>query len=239
VKQYVQDFKTNGIMNIRTYSQECDQLKNILSAIDGSMTVTAAVWLDGSSQDDEEIKQLKSALNAANPSQRKHIQSIMVGNEVLFKGSVSSEALVSKMEQVKKVAQDIPVGTVDTPNTFTSSVIQACDVIGLNIHPYFASVDIDQAGANMVKQYKAFSPKAKGKELYVAETGWPSAGKTKGDAVPSVSNVQSYVKQLKKISDVKYYYFEAQDSNWKEGGNDGVETHFGLYDASGKSKVAL
>jgi len=43
-------FKQNGIINVRTYAQECDQLEQILNAIaaaGGGMTVVAAVWIDG------------------------------------------------------------------------------------------------------------------------------------------------------------------------------------------------
>ncbi|ORZ15903.1 glycoside hydrolase superfamily [Absidia repens] len=235
VLQYVKDFKNNGIMNIRTYSQECDQLTNIINAIDSvdkSMSVTAAVWIDGSSGDDEEISTLVSSLKSAG-SKTKVVKAITVGNEVIFSGSVSSNDLSATS------SYNIPVGTVDTPNTYPSNVIDACDVVGVNIHPYFASVDISQAGSNMAEQYKNFkNDKAKGKSVYVAETGWPSAGNNNGKADPSVSNVQSYVKQLMKLSGIQYYYFEALDSNWKDGGSNGVETHWGLYDASGKSKIA-
>ncbi|KAI8331404.1 glycoside hydrolase superfamily [Chlamydoabsidia padenii] len=242
VYQYVKDFKSSGIMNIRTYSQECNQLTHIINAIasiDPSMSVTAAVWLDGSSGDEKEIKQLASNLKSAG-SKSSVVNSITVGNEVLQSGSLSSQALISNIHKVKQVATGIPVGTVDTPGALTPSVIDASDVIGVNIHPYFSKVDISKAASNMVEQYRSFvSKKSKGKSVYVSETGWPSAGKKNGAAVPSVANVQSYVKQLETISDVKYYYFEALDSNWKDGGDNGVETHFGLKDASGKSKVAL
>ncbi|KAI8096404.1 glycoside hydrolase superfamily [Halteromyces radiatus] len=243
VLQYVKDFSNNGIKHIRTYSQECDQLGNILNAIssvDSSMKVTAAVWLDGSSGDDEEINNLLSALKA-NSKNIKLIDGITVGNEVIFSGSLSSSALVSKIKQVKSATSsyNIPVGTVDTPNTFPSDVIAASDVIGVNIHPYFGGVDISQAGSNMKQQLNTFKSKAQGKSVFVAETGWPSAGNTNGASVPSVSNVQSYVNQLRSMSDIEYYYFEALDSNWKPAGNDGVETHFGLYNSNGKSKVSF
>jgi exo-beta-1,3-glucanase (GH17 family) len=42
-------FKQNGIINIRTYAQECDQLDQILNGIasaSGGMTVVAGVWVD-------------------------------------------------------------------------------------------------------------------------------------------------------------------------------------------------
>lgn len=46
----IKKFKSNGIINIRTYAQQCNQLDHILNGIKsagGGMTVLAAVWIDG------------------------------------------------------------------------------------------------------------------------------------------------------------------------------------------------
>jgi exo-beta-1,3-glucanase (GH17 family) len=46
----VKKYKSNGIINIRTYSQQCNQLDLILKAIKsagGGMTILTAVWIDG------------------------------------------------------------------------------------------------------------------------------------------------------------------------------------------------
>lgn len=242
VLQYVKKFKSHGIMNIRTYSQECNQLTNIINAIesvDPAMKVMAAVWIAGTAGDDKEIGTLISTLNSAGRAKvRQVVKGITVGNEVIFSGSVSSAALVQKIQKVKSATASfgIPVGTVDTPNTYPSNVIDACDVIGVNIHPYFGGVPVAQAGSNMMATYKAFVGKTKGKSLFVGETGWPTAGKTNGQSVPSVPNLQSYVNQMRQMN-IKYYYFEAQDASWKNAGSNGVETHWGLYDASGAQKI--
>ncbi|KAI8341647.1 glycoside hydrolase superfamily [Chlamydoabsidia padenii] len=244
VLQYVTRFKKHGIMNIRTYSQECNQLPNIIHAItsvDPSMSVTAAVWLDGTAGDDEEISTLLETLKTVGGEKvRQVVKNIMVGNEVIYSGTLSSSALVKRIQQVKKATSSygVPVGTVDTPTTFPSNVIDASDEIGVNIHPYFGGVAISQAGANLMTQYKAFvNNKSQGKSVFVSETGWPSAGNKIGASVPSVANLQSYVNQMRQMS-IPYFYFEAQDANWKGAGKDGVETHWGLYDDSGISKIA-
>jgi exo-beta-1,3-glucanase (GH17 family) len=49
VNSDIANFKQNGIINIRTYAQECDQLDQILNGIasaGGGMTVVAGVWVD-------------------------------------------------------------------------------------------------------------------------------------------------------------------------------------------------
>jgi len=50
VTKDVKKYKSNGIINIRTYAQQCNQLDLILNAIKsagGGMTVLTAVWIDG------------------------------------------------------------------------------------------------------------------------------------------------------------------------------------------------
>jgi exo-beta-1,3-glucanase (GH17 family) len=50
VNKDIARFKENGIINVRTYAQECDQLEQIVKAIaaaGGGMTVVAGVWIDG------------------------------------------------------------------------------------------------------------------------------------------------------------------------------------------------
>jgi exo-beta-1,3-glucanase (GH17 family) len=50
VSKDISSFKQNGILNVRTYAQECNQLDQILTGIasaGGGMTVIAAVWVDG------------------------------------------------------------------------------------------------------------------------------------------------------------------------------------------------
>ncbi|ORX61411.1 glycoside hydrolase [Hesseltinella vesiculosa] len=233
----IQRFNKNGVMNIRTYSQECGQLPNIVKAIEATnsqMTVMAAAWIGGS-DDQTEINTLLT--NVKNVQNKKIIKSIMIGNEAMFSNYVSADTLVGYINQVKKQVQGIPVGTVDTPNTFPSNLIAACDTIGVNIHPYFGGVNVNQAGSNLMSQYNAFKGKASNKDIFITETGWPSAGNSDGSAVPGTSGLQSYVEQLTSSVTIPYYFFESIDSNWKPAGANGVENHWGLVDASGKSKI--
>ncbi|KAI8356092.1 glycoside hydrolase superfamily [Choanephora cucurbitarum] len=231
----VKMMKSSGISHIRTYSQECDQLPNILKAIDsagGGMTVLAAVWIDGTANDDKEIQALKSTLSS---SKTDAIRGILVGNEVIFKGIMSSSALVKKIKEVKSFAKGIDVGSAEIDGTYTPDMVAASDIVCANIQPFYSTVDIDGAFDNVKQRYHNFQKVAGGKEVMVTETGWPSSGASRGPAVPSTANALKFAEQISSSS-FPYYYFEWEDATWK---GSTVDAHFGLLGGNGKSKFAL
>ncbi|KAI8641281.1 glycoside hydrolase superfamily [Parasitella parasitica] len=227
--------KASGVNKIRTYAQECESLPNILSAIKqvGGMTVLPGVWIDGSSNDDAEIARLQKVLNTADNINA--ITGILVGNEVVFNNVMSSSQLAGKINQVKKISKGIQVGTAEVDSTYTSELMAASDFAGVNIHPYFASVNIKSAYNNLNQRYNTFKKSAGGKQVYITETGWPSSGAASGAAQPSLANTEAFVKSLS-TSSLPYYYFEWADSNWKGAS---VESHFGLLNGHGIAKFAI
>lgn len=232
----LKSMKSKGISHIRTYSQECDQLPAILDAIKsngGGMTVLAAVWIDGSSNDDKEINTLKSVIKNHDTSP---ITGILVGNEVIFKNLMSSSELVKKIKTVKGFSNGIRVGTAEMDVTYPTDLMEASDIAAVNIHPYFSQVDVKDALNDLNIRYSNFKKLAHGKsQVFVAEVGWPTQGATYGKAVPSVSNARTFASALTSSS-IPYYFFEWQDASWKESG---IESHFGLLDNIGKAKFAI
>ncbi|KAI9483021.1 MAG: glycoside hydrolase superfamily [Benjaminiella poitrasii] len=225
----VKQMKSDGISSIRTYSQECNLLPNILKAIQtngGGMTVLAAVWIDGTSNDDVEITRLKTNLKSS--SDTSSIRGILVGNEVLFKNQMSSSQLIQKIKTVKAISGGIPVGSAETDATYSNDLMAASDFIGVNIHPFFAEVSVNDAYNNLVSRFNAFKSKAGGKKVYITETGWPSEGSNDGSAQPSLANTKTFATTISKSS-LPYYYFEWEDSAWKASG---TESHFGLLNSN-------
>jgi exo-beta-1,3-glucanase (GH17 family) len=232
----VHQMKAAGINNIRTYSQECNQLPAILNAIKsngGDMTVLAAVWIDGTSNDNDEIATLKQVLNST--PDLSPIRGILVGNEVLFQGLMPSSELVSKVKAVKAIAKGIKVGSAEVDTTYSEDLMAASDIVCANIQPFFSHINVKNAASNLNMQYNNFKKTAGGKEVYVTETGWPSSGADAGDSHPSVANMETFAVAVSKIS-LPYYFFEWQDSQWK---SSGIESSFGLIGADGKAKFAF
>ena len=75
----------------------------------------------------------------------------------------------------------------------------------------------------------------------IGETGWPSAGPPYGAAVPSAANQARYLREFlnwAQAKGVQYFYFDAFDEDWKVH-EEGVGTHWGLYQKNGQVKPAL
>ncbi|KAI7855252.1 glycoside hydrolase superfamily [Circinella umbellata] len=238
VAEAVKRFKANGIKNIRTYSQECDQLPNILKAIGdngGDMKVLAGVWTSsGDEYYQQELNKLEKNLKGAN---KDFIAGIAIGNEAVQNGIYSADQAAGKIHDVRgRIGGGYKFGTVDTPPAFTPAMVDASDIVWVNIHPYFGGVTSDQAYGNLHDQLGDFRfNKAKGKRVVVGEVGWPTAGAPIGNAQPNVAGLATLVKSLKG-SDLEYYYFESHDSKWKAGQNE-IELNFGVVDQTGKSKI--
>ncbi|KAI9278678.1 glycoside hydrolase superfamily [Phascolomyces articulosus] len=237
VSEYVKRFKNNGIKNIRTYSQECDQLPNILNAIKkngGGMKVLTAIWIGGEN-DDDEIAQLEKHLNDG--ANKDLISGIAVGNEAVQGGLMDGGKVAAKIKEIKKkFGGQFKIGTVDTPAGFNSDMVDASDVIWVNIHPFFGGVSADEAVKNLQEQIASFQAKANGKDIVIGEVGWPTQGDANGKAKPSVDGLSKVVKALMN-SNIQYYFFESHDSKWKGDGSFSVEPHWGICDQNGKSKI--
>jgi len=103
-----------------------------------------------------------------------------------------------------------------------------------NLYPYWESVSIDLAISSLDSMYQQVKAIAGGKRIIVSETGWPSTGNAKGNAVPSPENASSYFYDFVSWAldhSVDYFYFEAFDESWK--GSDG---YWGVWDKWGQIK---
>ena len=98
------------------------------------------------------------------------ITGILVGNEVIFNNIMSSAQLVAKINKVKKISKGIQVGSVEIDSTYTSELMAASDFAGVNMHPYFSSVNIKDAYNTLNQRYENFKKSAGGKQVYITET---------------------------------------------------------------------
>ena len=114
------------------------------------------------------------------------------------------DKVLSYIRQVRDTIKDTefakaPVGHVDTWSVWVDGankdVVDACDWIGFDGYPYWEKGngnDISN-GRKLFKEAldntKAAAP---GKEIWITETGWPTAGSTVGDAEASPDNAQQY-----------------------------------------------
>jgi exo-beta-1,3-glucanase (GH17 family) len=185
----------------------------------------AGAWVGTDSVANQvEIQRLLRVARRSKPA------ALIVGNEVLLSGNPSVEELTNLIKQVK-AATTLPVGSADTWDEWLAhpEVADVVDVLLVHIHPYHDSISVTNAARYVHERWQEVKNQYPDKTVVVGETGWPTAGATKGDAVPSEENLCRFLNDfvsLAAASNIPYFFFEAYDEQWKSPPE--VEAHWGL-----------
>jgi exo-beta-1,3-glucanase (GH17 family) len=173
----------------------------------------------------------------------------IVGNEVFTndKIHIKSSELLEYIRRVKKELPDtIPVTTADSYDRLIKhpEIIAEVDVVFAHIYAFWEEQSIEGAMNMLNSKYEKIKSASGKKKVFIAETGWPSAGKNNGRAHPSDTNLYKYFLHFvswASTNDVAYFYFEAFDEEWKCNTPEGsVGCHWGIYDPrTGKFKPGM
>lgn len=200
------------------------------------MKTMVGAWLG----DDEEInkKEIENLIKVAKDG---YVDLAAVGNEVLYRGDLEEDELLSFIHQVKNAIPEVPVGYVDAYYEFEQKprVTEACDVIFANCYPYWEGCSMEYSLIYMKEMYARAVKAANGKKVIVSETGWTNKGQTFHGAVPSYENAMKYFINAQKWSaeeDIDLFYFSSFDESWKTGAEGDVGAFWGLWDKDEKFK---
>jgi len=165
----------------------------------------------------------------------------VVGDETLSGSGLSQTKLISYITKVK--AYGVRTTTSQTYDELLAhpKVMAACNVIVMNIYPFWEGKSVSSAVAYVNTQYQKVKSAARGKQVIV-ETGWPSAGSPCGSAVASIANANTFLKGFMawaNANGVKYYYFEAFDELWKVRSEGDVGAHWCVWDQNGALKPGM
>lgn len=133
---------------IRLYGTDCYQADYVLNAIrdlELNMTLSLGVWVDksieGSRRQMSDMKRIVSMY----PS--KYIDSILIGNEVLFRNDMSQDQLIEYVKEAKEFLRlrniEIPVGTSEIGAKWSAKLAANVDILAANIHPFFGGVPVN------------------------------------------------------------------------------------------------
>jgi exo-beta-1,3-glucanase (GH17 family) len=203
--------------------------------------------------------QMDEAIRLANSFDA--VEGIVVGNECLAgepeacRQPVSTEQLIGDVGYVRQglngpARSRVRVTTamsmlaaVKHHETQGRRVAEHCDVVMVNIYPFFDRVTVADAVGTVfpvalqhVSRLYAYT----GKRLMVGETGWPSAGPANGAAVPGGENQAHYLRGLSryaKSNGASVFLFEMFDEPWKSA-VESVGAHWGLFDGDGRPKFS-
>ncbi|MCC6889001.1 MAG: hypothetical protein IT536_10755, partial [Hyphomicrobiales bacterium] len=219
---------------IRTYSIDhgLDRIPEV--ARKHGFKVLHGLWL--SSLPDLNRRQIETTIDLAN-RYPDVIAAVIVGNEVLLRGEMSAADLTRVIREVKaKVPMRVTYADVWEFWLRHRDVATAVDFVTVHILPYWEDhpIPVEQAARHVSLIRRQVVDAFPGKEVFLGEFGWPSAGRMREGALPSPANaarVLHEVVALGKREDFRVNLIEAYDQPWKRKLEGTVGGYWGLYDA--------
>lgn len=222
--------------SIRSFS--CTEGNELIPKIAKELGLKTLVgaWLGSDKEKNQ--KEIEGLIKLAREG---YVDIAAVGNEVLYREDLNEDELLKYIQQVKKEIPEIPVGYVDAYYEFVQrpAITDICDIILCNCYPYWEGTGFEHSLQHMRHMYSQVVEAAKGKDVLITETGWPSDGKPLGGAIPSTENAMKYFINTNlwaKAEDIGVFYFSSFDESWKIGNEGDVGAYWGIWDKSGNLK---
>jgi exo-beta-1,3-glucanase (GH17 family) len=221
---------------VRTYSIEngLDQVPALAAKV--GLKVIQGIWL-GSNR----LKNLAQISTVVRLTKEYPgvITAVVVGNEVLLRGEMTTSDLAATIRSVKsQVSVPIPITYADVWEYWLRNreIYEAVDFVTIHILPYWEDFPIraKYAAAHVDAIRKRMAVAFPGKEILIGETGWPSQGRMREGALPSRTNqarVVSEILGLAKQENFRVNLIEAYDQPWKRELEGTVGGYWGLIDS--------
>ena len=219
---------------VRTYSIEngLDQVPGEAAKV--GLKVIQGIWLG--SDRPKNLTQITTAVNLTKQFPDV-ITALVVGNEVLLRGEMTTSDLAANIRSVKAQVS-VPVTYADVWEFWLKNreIYDAVDFITIHILPYWEDMPIRAkfAASHVDSIRKRMAVAFPGKEILIGETGWPSAGRMREGALPSRTNqarIVSEILDLAKKEGFRVNLIEAYDQPWKRQLEGTVGGYWGLFDA--------
>jgi len=238
------------IRGVRTFGM-LDGLEHIprIAKEEYGLEVMAGIWLDQNTEpngpNEQGLANLVAAVKAG------YVDTAGIGNEVLLfqyidpSNEIENERwLLEYIQRFREATagSGVPVTTVESYSELLlhPAVIAACDTLAVNIYPFWEGVAVDYAAGHIYRSFLDVMDAGGGKPVFIAETGWPSAGNPWVDAVPSRENAAAFVLNVASMcraEGMDCINFEAFDELWKL--EETVGPHWGIWDAYGVMKPGM
>ncbi|MEW9622724.1 glycoside hydrolase family 17 [Rhodanobacter geophilus] len=229
---------------VRTYSQGQG-----LSAVPGiaaryHMQVLMGIWLDRDAKANAEQIALGIATARKYPQV---LRGVIVGNEVLLRGELSSAQIAGYLREVRAaLPASIPVSYADVWEYWLRhpELAKAVDFVTIHILPYWEDQPVppERAIQHVENVYAKVERAFPGKRVMIGETGWPSEGRPRRGASASVVNEARYLREFLRYAasvDMPYNVIETFDQPWKRAQEGTVGGYWGIFDAQARPKFAM
>jgi len=227
---------------VRTYSVS-EGLEDVPAvARDLGLKVMLGLWIssDGPSNDKEIARGITLANQYADV-----VSAVIIGNEVLLRRELTVTQLRGLIERVR-AGTAVPITYADVWEFWLRNpdLAQVTSFVTVHILPYWEDnpIGIDHALDHVQNMYAKVQAAFPGKTIFIGETGWPSAGRPRLQAVPSVINEARFIREFVAYAErekIPYNLIEAFDQPWKRKQEGTVGGYWGLYSATGTAKFSF
>lgn len=229
---------------VRTYSQS-----NGLAAVPAiaaryHMQVLMGIWLGNVPKINEQEIAQGIVTAKANPGV---IRGIVVGNEVLLRGDLSPKRLAEYIKRVRAQAPaTIPVTYADVWEDWLRypQMASVVDFVTIHILPYWENnpVAAPDAVRHVEDVYTRMQHEFPGKQIMIGETGWPSAGRLRRSAEPSLVDEAMYIRSFLRYAaqvHMPYNVIETFDQPWKRALEGTVGGYWGIFNSDAQPKFPM
>lgn len=223
---------------VRTYSiaQGLDAVPAVAQEL--GMQVLLGAWL--SRDEEENTAELELAIALAN-QHAGTVRALVVGNEVLLRRELPVQALAAHIERARREAK-VPVTYADVWEFWlrNEELAPHTDFLTVHILPYWEDDPIEVGAAvghviDIAREVREHFDRP----IIIGETGWPSEGRQREGAVPSLVNQAEFVRAFVTAADeagLDYNLIEAFDQPWKRELEGAMGGHWGMLDVDGEPK---
>ena len=174
------------------------------------------------------------------------VKAVIVGNEVLLRGDTTPKVLKEHIEYVKNALPNIQVTYADVWEFWVRNqeIRSVTDFVTIHILPYWEDdpMNISRSIAHLADVRGEVEEILKDKNILIGETGWPSEGRMREDALPSKINQAIFVREFVQLAEKNnwdYNIIEAFDQPWKRESEGAVGGFWGLFDKDRGDKKIL
>jgi len=218
---------------IRTYSTVgLEMIPRI--ARENNLTMLMGAWVNGDEKPTR--KEIDTLIKLVNEN-KDIVKAVIVGNEALLRGDLSDKKLSEYIKEVKTALPDIQVTYADVWEYWVKypEIKNLTDFVTIHILPYWEDdpMNISESIKHLAEVRHEVEGILGTSNILIGETGWPSEGRMREDAMPSKINQAKFVREFVTLAEEKgwrYNIIEAFDQPWKRISEGAVGGFWGLFD---------
>jgi exo-beta-1,3-glucanase (GH17 family)/cellulose synthase/poly-beta-1,6-N-acetylglucosamine synthase-like glycosyltransferase len=221
---------------VRTYSVEDNLAQVPALARKHNLNVALGAYLGP----DEERNNEEFAQFLAVARTNLNVVRAIVGNETQHLEMLEYARLLDYLDQAR-AALRIPVSTAEPAHIWHKhpELVDHVDFIAVQLLPYWEGKEVTAAVDHVFNELRGLKEAYPGKPIILSEVGWPSNGRRKREAVPSVTNQATFLRRfLERVPREGYIYYimEAFDQPWKTDIEGAIGAYWGVYDVERNPK---